>query len=238
MLAASLQHRQHLHKDLIYSKTENLEPKREDEYLELSSRCDSLKNGRQSKERWWFLCQEKKKKLCREIVFFFFFPIPQRWRRVSVWHNLWVSMHNIDKHFLLMSSELCFDLESKMTDEKWMAKSWIHRKTGCDQNWMGRNLYRFQRKQTLKTTCSSCIFLTSTTVSALAKVCNCRLMSIKSTRFGTPLNLLAIDHQALSTPCVICQLFSCRRTRYFFVLFINFIPLHEVRRNERPLCRF
>ena len=115
----------------------------------------------------------------------------------------------------------------------------IHRKTGCDQNWMGRNLYGFHRKQTLKTTCSSCIFFsTSTNVSALAKVFNCRLMSIKSTRFGTPLNLLAIGHQALSTLCVICQLFSCRRTRYFFVLFINFIPLHEVCRNERPLCRF
>ena len=34
-------------------------------------------------------------------------------------------------------------------------------------------------------------------------------MRIRSTRFGTPLNLLAIGNQAFSIPYVICQVFSC-----------------------------
>ena len=42
-------------------------------------------------------------------------------------------MYKIDTHFYRFS-ELCLDLESRMTDEKWMAKDRIHRKGGCDQN--------------------------------------------------------------------------------------------------------
>ena len=105
-----------------------------------------------------------------------------------------------------------------------MAKDQIHRKPRCDQNWMARNLYSFQQKQRLKTTCSSCI-LFHINVSALAQVFNCRFM--RSTRFGAPLNLLAIGHQTFSIPCVICQSISCRRTCYFFVFFININPLYE-----------
>ena len=95
-------------------------------------------------------------------------------------------------------------------------------KTGCDQNWMVRNLIctsfsesRALRQRVFRIFCS-------TSNNAFA-VFNCRSMRIRSTRFGTPLNLLATGrHQAFSTPCVICQLFSCRRKNTFLLCFVLF----------------
>ena len=68
-------------RNLIYSKTENLEPKSEDEHAELSSRCDSLKKWQTEWRKMSiyaapFCARMPEKKLCREIVF----PIPQ-WRK-------------------------------------------------------------------------------------------------------------------------------------------------------------
>ena len=135
-----------------------------------------------------------------------------------------------------MFSVWCFDLERPMKNE-WRKIGFTEKldviKTGWSEICTAFTESRGLRQRVLRVFCS-----TSNNVSALAKVFNCRLKRIRSTRFGTPLNLLAIGHQAFSIPCVTCQLFSCRRTRYFFVLFIFIIPLREMCRNERLLCRF
>ena len=102
---------------------------------------------------------------------------------------------------------------------------------------MVRNLYSFQQKQTLKTTCSSCILFNINQCFCFSHSFQLYTHEDRSTRFGTPLNLLAIGHQALSTPCVICQLSSCRRTRYFCFCCRLSIVFHCVKCAEmKVLC--
>ena len=117
--------------------------------------------------------------------------------------------------------ELPLALESKMTGEglDWQEKKDVI-KTGWSEICTAFSESRGIWQRVLGAFCP-----TSNNVSVIAKCFNCRFKRIRSTRFGTPLNLLAMGHQAFSILCVICQLFSCRRTRCFFVLFINFFPL-------------
>ena len=140
--------------------------------------------------------------------------------------------------FVLMFSELCLGLESRMTNEKWMAKDRIDRKKDVIKTGWSEICTAFSESRGIWQRVLGAFCPTSNNVSVIAKCFNCRFKRIRSTRFGTPLNLLAMGHQAFSILCVICQLFSCRRTRYFFVLFIYIIPLREMCRNERLLCRF